>query len=91
MTKTGMNHMAEWLALELVRDRIRVNSLAPGLVPTKMSSPLVTIADGVIEDWPTVKGTTEEVAAYAATMCSKEGKFLNGEVVFPHGGMLTKL
>mmetsp|Transcript_20540 Transcript_20540/g.15140 ORF Transcript_20540/g.15140 Transcript_20540/m.15140 type:complete len:92 (+) Transcript_20540:331-606(+) len=43
MTKQALNHMPSWLAVELMDYRIRVNSLAPGLVPTKMSSPLMKL------------------------------------------------
>jgi NAD(P)-dependent dehydrogenase (short-subunit alcohol dehydrogenase family) len=75
--------MVKFLATELLPDGIRVNSLAPGLIRTKLSKPL----------WKNPKYPTEaigeahQIGSVAALICSKDdGGFMNGEIYIVNGG-----
>ena len=46
MTKAALNNMTVFLSKELMSDGIRVNAVAPGLIDTAFSAPLVA-APGV--------------------------------------------
>ncbi len=77
MTKAALDNMVVWMAQELMSDDIRVNGIAPGLIMTEFSGVLWRNNDGV---HPKAKGKSEEIASVAATVCSKDGSFMNGEV-----------
>jgi NAD(P)-dependent dehydrogenase (short-subunit alcohol dehydrogenase family) len=64
-------------------DDIRVNGIAPGLIMTEFSGVLWKENEGV---HPKSKGKSEEIGSVAATICSKDGSFMNGEVYQVHGG-----
>jgi dehydrogenase/reductase SDR family protein 4 len=91
MTKAAMNNMTEWLATELMEDNIRVNCIAPGLIPTKMSGPIVELVNARPEINKKVLGKTDDIGALAATICSEECIFINGESILIHGGFLAKI
>ena len=83
MTKASLDNMVVWMAQELLSDNIRINGIAPGLIMTEFSGVLWKNNDGV---HPKSKGKSEEIGAVAATICSKDGSFMNGEVYQVHGG-----
>ena len=83
MTKAALDNMVIWMAQELMSDDIRVNGIAPGLIMTEFSGVLWKNNEVVP---PKSKGTSEEIGAVAATICSKDGSFMNGEVYQVHGG-----
>ena len=83
MTKAALDNMVVWMAQELLSDNIRINGIAPGLIMTEFSGVLWKNNDGV---HPKSKGKSEEIGAVAATVCSKDGSFMNGEVYQVHGG-----
>ena len=61
---------------------IRVNAIAPGLVDTDMSRPLVQGNDKVNER---NSGKPEEIASVVAMICSDDGSFINGETLIING------
>ena len=83
MTKAALDNMVVWMAQELMNDSIRINGLAPGLIMTEFSGVLWKNNEGV---HPKSKGTSEQIGSVAATVCSKDGSFMNGEVYQVHGG-----
>ena len=83
MTKAALDNMVIWMAQELMGDDIRVNGIAPGLIMTEFSGVLWKENEGV---HPKSKGKSEDIGAVAATVCSKDGSFMNGEVYQVHGG-----
>ena len=83
MTKAALDNMVAWMAQELLSDNIRINGIAPGLIMTEFSGVLWKNNDGV---HPKSKGRQEEIGSVAATICSKDGSFMNGEVYQVHGG-----
>jgi 3-oxoacyl-[acyl-carrier protein] reductase len=88
MTKASLNNMTEWLALELVDRNIRVNGIGPGVIPTKLSGPIVANIKKAGNPFPGILGKPEDIGGLAAAICSKDGAFLNGETIYPHGGFL---
>ena len=74
--------MVKWMKDELREDGIRVNALGPGLIKTDFSGPLWQ-NDSVPKD---SIGLADQIGSVAATMCSKDGSFINGETFRVHGG-----
>ena len=64
-------------------DNIRINGIAPGLIMTEFAGVLWKNNTGLP---PKSKGTPEEIGSVVATICSRDGSFMNGEVYIIHGG-----
>ena len=78
MTKAALDNMVRWLAQELMADDIRVTGIAPGLIKTGFSKALWKGNKNLDER---SLGTPDQIAALAATMCSEDGGFINGETL----------
>lgn len=89
-TKAGLIHMSRHMGKFLARENISVNTIAPGLFPSRMSS---TILD--FEDEEQVEaaasplghrvGTPEDIAGAVIYLASRAGAWLSG-VTIPVGG-----
>jgi 3-oxoacyl-[acyl-carrier protein] reductase len=89
-TKGAIISMVKGLSTELARDRIRVNSVAPGWVYTDMAA-------GSLED-PELgarvrntiplgrPGSPEEIAACILFLCTAHAGFITGEIMNVNGG-----
>jgi NAD(P)-dependent dehydrogenase (short-subunit alcohol dehydrogenase family) len=84
MTKAALDNMVIWLAKELMDDGIRVNGIAPGLIKTEMSGPFWK--NRVHKLPKNSAADPSEIAAVAATICSADGSFMNGETYQVNGG-----
>lgn len=78
-------------ALELAPDRIRVNSVSPGVIDTPLiktgtSDPEAGMAD--ILPWPE-GGQPDDIAAVIAFLASEEARFVTGENIVIDGGLLA--
>ena len=82
MTKAALNNMVKFLAVELRCDGIRINAIAPGLIKTKFAR---NVWSSPHTD-PDKVGKPEDIGAIAATICSEDGAFCNGEIYHVHGG-----
>ena len=89
-TKGALISMVKGLSTELARDRIYINSVAPGWVDTDMSA-------AALNDPPTRAkifggiplgrvGTPEEIAAPILFLCTPYAGFITGEVFNVNGG-----
>jgi dehydrogenase/reductase SDR family member 4 len=76
-TKAALDNMVIWMATELMADGIRVTGIAPGLIKTDFSAPLWKNESPAPEE---AKGMPEEIGSVVATICCKDGSFMNGEV-----------
>lgn len=92
VAKAGMDALASCLAKEEITHNIRVNSIACGLVETDMGARLVKGAMGAdIKDIATGMPfgrvcQPADVGNLCAFLCSEEGGYISGHVVFLDGG-----
>jgi 3-oxoacyl-[acyl-carrier protein] reductase len=89
-TKGAIISLTKSLALELARQHIYVNSVAPGWVDTDMSRPALddpAIAKEVLRPIPLGRvGTPEEIAAPILFLCTPHAGFITGEIFNVNGG-----
>jgi len=89
--KGGLISAARGLAIELLRERIRVNALAPGIVDTEMTRrSRVTLTpeqfDALLATHPMGFGSPEDVANAAIFLISDASRWINGVVLPVDGG-----
>jgi 3-oxoacyl-[acyl-carrier protein] reductase len=82
--------MVKGLSTELARDRIHINSVAPGWVDTDMSASVLNdpaTRDKIFRGIPLGRvGTPEEVAGPILFLCTPYAGFITGEVFNVNGG-----
>ncbi|HDZ56538.1 MAG TPA: 3-oxoacyl-ACP reductase FabG [Pseudomonas xinjiangensis] len=84
--KAGLIGAAKALAIELAKRKITVNSVAPGLIDTEMVDERVL--EAALKAIPMQRiGTSEEVAATVAFLCSKDAGYITRQVFAVNGGM----
>ena len=93
MTKAGLSAMARNLAVEFGPDNIRANAIAPGMIETPFSAPLLAKPEFVERRVKTMTplrrvGRPEEVAAAALYLAGKGGAFTTGQTLVIDGGTL---
>ena len=87
-SKGGIVSLTRVLALELGKNNITVNAVAPGLIDTPMTRSLPPEVFKKLENTiPTKKaGHPEDIAHAVAFLASDESKFINGQVIHVDGG-----
>ena len=90
-SKAALIGLGRTLALELVRDGIRVNCISPGLVETEMVSEMNSRLTPeqlrvVIESHPLGLGQPEDVAHAAAFLVADTGRWVTGTNLVIDGG-----
>lgn len=91
VSKSAVAMMARALAIEWANLGVRVNSIAPGYVHTKLLDDLVNngLVDlNALENRTPMKrlGTSAEVAAMAVYLCSPAAAYITGQVISIDGG-----
>jgi len=90
VAKAGLNMLTRCAADDLGELGIRVNAVAPGLVPTDLAAGLVANEETVAEylrRMPLARlGTTEDIAHAVAFLLSDEASWITGMVVAADGG-----
>ena len=85
VTKSALLALARILAQELASFGIRVNSLAPGVVKTKLASALVD-TEYATSNFLGRYAVPEEMSGAAAFLCSDDSSFVTGETIVLNGG-----
>lgn len=87
--KAGLINLTRNLAVKWARDGIRVNAVAPGLIDTPMTAPMHSIPailDAELAHIPLRRmGTSGEVAATIAFLCTEHSAYTSGAVVIVDG------
>ncbi|KAI3435735.1 hypothetical protein D9Q98_001793 [Chlorella vulgaris] len=95
VSKTALLGLTKALAEELGPDGITVNCLAPGIVPTKFASALVSSPE--LEEINKSRtllgrlGAPQDMAAAVAFLVSPDASYITGETLVVAGGMQSRL
>jgi NAD(P)-dependent dehydrogenase (short-subunit alcohol dehydrogenase family) len=91
-SKAAVIHLGRNLAVELGPRHITVNSICPGLFPTKMSTGLMELTGGVekhIKANPLGRlGEPDDIAGVIVYLCSRAGSHVNAAEIEIDGGSM---
>ncbi|MDH3216896.1 MAG: SDR family oxidoreductase, partial [Candidatus Krumholzibacteria bacterium] len=87
-SKGGLVSLTRTLALELAKDNINVNGVAPGLIDTPMTRGLPErVTERLIRMQPGGRmGTVDDVASAVCYLASDRARFITGQVLHVDGG-----
>ncbi|KAG2448150.1 hypothetical protein HYH02_006735 [Chlamydomonas schloesseri] len=95
VSKTALLGLTKGLAAELGPEGIRVNCVAPGIVPTKFSAALVETPELAAQQASSTMlrrlGRPQEQAAAIAYLVSPDAAYVTGETLVVSGGMHSRL
>lgn len=93
MTKGALNAMTRAMALDLARDGIRVNAIAPGAIRGQRTPPPDNqFALSVSARIPLGRfGTALEIGATVAFLASSDAEYITGQVLYVDGGITAQL
>ena len=91
VSKGGMQNLTRTLALEYAGQGIRVNGVAPGATVTPINRAWIDDPQKsaeVLRHIPLARaGTSAEMAAAVAFLCSDEAAYITGQTLFVDGGL----
>jgi 3-oxoacyl-[acyl-carrier protein] reductase len=89
-SKAGLIGFTKALAREVGGRNITVNAVAPGFIPTDLTSSLPQdLLDAAVQATPLGRlGTIEDVARVTAFLVSEDASFITGQVLSVDGGMV---
>ena len=94
-TKGALKMLTRGMCADLARSGICVNAIGPGYFETELTSALV--ADEAFSAWVRERtpagrwGRVEDLVGTLIYLCSDASRFVNGQVVYVDGGMLSVL
>jgi 3-oxoacyl-[acyl-carrier protein] reductase len=89
--KAGLIAFTKTVAREMASRNITANAVAPGFVPTDLTSIVPKdVQDAMLKQIPLARfGTAEDVANAIAFLASDEASYITGHVLVVDGGMVT--
>jgi len=89
--KAGLIAFTKTIAREMASRNITANAVAPGFVPTDLTSVVPKdVQDAMLKQIPLARfGTAEDVANAIAFLASDEASYITGQVLVVDGGMVT--
>jgi 3-oxoacyl-[acyl-carrier protein] reductase len=101
ITKAGVAQLSKSMAVEVGARGVRVNTIAPGFVPTNMTARYYTNPDGTTDEakkeavlGPMARhaplrrvGETSDIAHCALYLASDASSFVTGQLLSPNGGV----
>ncbi|MEP6895606.1 MAG: SDR family oxidoreductase, partial [Chloroflexota bacterium] len=91
ISKGGMANLTRTLALEYAGRGIRVNAVGPGATVTPINRAWIddpVKREQVVSHIPMGRaGTSEEMAATVAFLCSDEAAYITGQTIYVDGGL----
>ena len=89
--KAGLIGLTKTIAREMASRNITCNAVAPGFVPTDLTTPLLAqMQESILKQIPLGRfGTVEDVANAIAFLVSEEAAYITGQVLQIDGGMVT--
>ena len=89
--KAGLIGFTKTVAREMASRNVTCNAVAPGFVPTDLTSSLLEqMRDTILKNIPLGRfGTVEDVANAIAFLASEEASYITGQVLVVDGGMVT--
>lgn len=90
-SKAAMIGFTKCLSREAANFGITVNAIAAGIFDTDLGNTLPERLLKAHENWVSLKrlGQPEELAEFAAFMCSDRNSYMNGEIITIDGGVVT--
>jgi glucose 1-dehydrogenase len=92
ISKGGMANLTRTLALEYAGRGIRVNAVGPGATVTPINRAWIddpVKREQVVSHIPMGRaGTSEEMAAVVAFLCSDEAAYITGQTIYVDGGLV---
>ncbi|KAJ7581098.1 hypothetical protein C8J56DRAFT_794453 [Mycena floridula] len=90
-SKSAVLQMARSMACELTKEGIRVNSLSPGYIRTKMTAAYLDKAPELLEKWSNLNpmgriGRPDEMRGVAVWLASDASSFCTGSDILVNGG-----
>jgi len=88
-SKAGVIGLTRTLSLELAKDHINVNCVAPGATDTAMFAAVPQeIKDAIVNTIPLKRmATPGDIAGVHAFLCSDDAAYMTGQVLFVDGGV----
>ncbi|CAM3634307.1 SDR family oxidoreductase [Deinococcus frigens] len=93
--KSGLKGLTRAMCAEWAEGGIQVNGIGPGYFATAMNAAL--LADGAFTTWVSGRtpagrwGNLEELVGAAVFLSSRASSYVNGQVIYVDGGMLSVL
>lgn len=93
VTKGAIDAMTRAMALDLARDGIRINAIAPGAIYREIGSqPSEPRLQALAERIPMARlGTPLEIGAMVAFLASSDASYITGQIFYVDGGVTAQL
>lgn len=89
-SKAALNAFAKVTASELASQKIRVNSICPGIVLTPMGELAQSVNDNLKNDYPLGLGSPIDIAGPCVFLLSSASKWITGTEIIIDGGLTLK-